>query len=127
MNVSKMNPYNQYRRTSIQTASPEKLLLMLYDGLMVFLKQAKQAIEKKNLEQAHTCLVKSQEIITELMSTLNMDYEISDSLYKLYDYQRQQLIRANLEKDPAVIDEVMGFVTELRQTWAQAVEQTQSS
>jgi flagellar protein FliS len=127
MNMSKMNPYNQYRMTSIQTAGPGKLLIMLYDGLMVFLKQAKQAIEEKNLEQAHTCLVKSQDIITELMSTLNMDYELSDSLYKLYDYQRQQLIRANLEKDSAVIDEVIGFITELRQTWAQAVEQTKGS
>ncbi len=127
MNANRMNPYNQYRMTSVQTANPEKLLLMLYDGLVVCLKQAKQAIEERKMDQAHTSLIKSQDIITELMNTLNMDYDISENLYKLYDYQRQQLIEANNKKDAEIIEQVLNFVSDLRQTWAQAVEQTKGS
>ena len=127
MNANRMNPYNQYRMTSVQTANPEKLLLMLYDGLVVCLKQAKQAIEERKMDQAHTSLIKSQDIITELMNTLNMDYDISENLYKLYDYQRQQLIEANIKKDAEIIEQVLNFVSDLRQTWAQAVEQTKGS
>lgn len=127
MNANRMNPYNQYRMTSLQTANPGKLLLMLYDGLVVCLKQAKQAVEEKKMDQAHTSLIKSQDIITELMNTLNMDYDISESLYKLYDYQRQQLIEANIKKDAEIIGQVLKFVSDLRQTWAQAVEQTKGS
>ena len=127
MNANRMNPYNQYRMTSVQTANPEKLLLMLYDGLVVCLKQTKQAIEERKMDQAHTSLIKSQDIITELMNTLNMDYDISENLYKLYDYQRQQLIEANIKKDAEIIEQVLNFVSDLRQTWAQAVEQTKGS
>ena len=127
MNANRMNPYNQYRMTSVQTANPEKLLLMLYDGLVVCLKQAKQAVEEKKMDQAHTSLIQGQDIITELMNTLNMDYDISEGLYKLYDYQRQQLIEANIKKDAEIIDQVLTFTSDLRQTWAQAVEQTKGS
>jgi flagellar protein FliS len=127
MNANRMNPYNQYRMTSVQTANPGKLLLMLYDGLVVCLKQAKQAVEEKKMDQAHTSLIQSQDIITELMNTLNMEYEVSENLYKLYDYQRQQLIEANIKKDAEIIDQVLNFVSDLRQTWAQAVEQTKGS
>mgnify|MGYP000890506612 FL=1 len=127
MNANRMNPYNQYRMTSVQTANPEKLLLMLYDGLVVCLKQAKQAVEEKKMDQAHTSLIQGQDIITELMNTLNMDYDISENLYKLYDYQRQQLIEANIKKDAEIIDQVLTFTSDLRQTWAQAVDQTKGS
>ncbi|HBG22169.1 MAG: flagellar export chaperone FliS [Syntrophaceticus sp.] len=127
MNANRMNPYNQYRMTSVQTANPEKLLLMLYDGLVVCLKQAKQAVEEKKMDQAHTSLIQGQDIITELMNTLNMDYDISEGLYKLYDYQRQQLIEANIKKDAEIIDQVLTFTSDLRQTWAQAVDQTKGS
>lgn len=127
MNANRMNPYDQYRMTSVQTANPGKLLLMLYDSLVVCLKQAKQAVEEKKMDQAHTSLIKSQDIITELMNTLNMDYEVSENLYKLYDYQRQRLIEANIKKDAEIIDQVLNFTRDLRQTWAQAVDQTKGS
>jgi len=114
--------YNQYRTTAVQTARPGKLLLMLYDGLILSLKQARQCIEQGNHSEAHHCLIKAQDIITELMCTLNMDYEISASLYQLYDYFKARLIQANIRKDAQVIDEVQSFVTELRDTWASVIE-----
>lgn len=120
---STKNAYNQYLRTAVFTATKEKLLLMLYDGLVNALKQAIQAIEGKNIPKAHVNLMKSQEIITELMGTLNMEYEISDNLYQLYDYYKRRLIAANFRKDPAIIEEVLGMVVKLRSAWAAAEKQ----
>ncbi len=118
-----VNAYNQYRTTAVQTARPGKLLLMLYDGLILSLKQARQCIEQGILSEAHHHLIKAQEIITELMCTLNMDYEISANLYQLYDYFKRRLIQANIRKDARVIDEVLSFVTELRDTWESVIRQ----
>jgi len=116
------NPYQQYRTTSIQTASPAKLLLMLYEGLIVFIKRGKQEIQSGNPAQAHIAIVKAQDIITELMSNLKMEYPISQNLFQLYDYMKQRLIAANIKKDPEILDEVLTFAEELRDTWAQAAK-----
>lgn len=116
------NPYQQYRTTSIQTASPAKLLLMLYEGLIVFIKKGKQEIESGNLVQAHNFIVKAQDILTELMSNLKMEYPISQNLFQLYDYMKQRLVAANIKKDTEILDEVLTFAEELRDTWAQAAK-----
>lgn len=118
------NAYNQYHVTAVATANPEKLLLMLYDGLLLDLKQAKRALEDNDLSNAHSFLIKGQNIITELMSTLRMEYEISLNLYRLYDYLRRRLITANVKKDPNIIEEVLGMAGELRAVWAAAAKQT---
>jgi flagellar protein FliS len=120
---SQMNAYNQYRTTAISTASPEKLLLMLYDGLTLSLKQAKLEIDRGDVQAIHNSLIKGQNIISELICTLNSDYEISANLSQLYDYMKWRLIAANLKKDSAIIDEVLGLVSELRSVWAKAMNQ----
>lgn len=114
------NPYQQYRQQQVNTATPDKLLIMLYDGAIRFCSQAKMAIENKQFEQSHVNLTKAQNIIVEFMTTLNMDYEISPNLYSLYDYLYNRLVEANIKKDTAIIDEVVGFLTDLRKTWAEA-------
>ncbi|HHW29992.1 MAG TPA: flagellar export chaperone FliS [Syntrophomonadaceae bacterium] len=116
------NPFQQYRTTSIKTASPAKLLLMLYEGLIVFIKRGKQEIESGNPAQAHISIVKAQDILTELMSNLNMEYPISHNLFQLYDYMKQRLVAANIKKDTDILDEVLTFAEELRDTWAQAAK-----
>lgn len=123
MHADLENAYSQYRTTAATTARPPKLLLMLYDGLVLALKQAQRALEQQDLSNTHGFLMKGQNIITELMSTLKMEYEISLNLYRLYDYLRQRLITANTKKDPAIIEEVLGMVKELRAAWAAAAEQ----
>jgi flagellar protein FliS len=117
------NAYNQYRQIAVTTANSEKLLLMLFDGLVIDLKQAKQAIERHDPATAHTYLMKGQNIITELMATLRMQYEISANLYQLYDYLRRRLIEANIRKDSVIVEEILGIVTGLRATWATAAGQ----
>ncbi len=123
MSGDSANAYDQYRKIAVLTARPEKLLLMLYDGLVIDLIKAKQAIGQHDPATAHTYLIKGQDILTELIRTLNMKYEISTNLYQLYDYLRQRLIRANVKKDAALIEEVLKIVTGLRATWADAAEQ----
>jgi flagellar protein FliS len=120
------NPYQIYQQNAVQTASPERLLLMLYDGAIRFMNQAKAYLEKGELQQVHNNLIKAQDIIRELMVTLNMDYEISHQLLPLYDYYLRRLIEANLKKQAEPIDEVLAFMTDLRQTWEQAIRLVKS-
>jgi flagellar secretion chaperone FliS len=117
-----VNPYEVYQKNQVTTAKPEELTLMLYNGGIKFLQQARMAIENKDLAKANTLIMKTQDIITELMVTLNRDYEISNSLYALYEYMKQKLIEGNMKKDIVLIDEVVGMLQELRTTWQQAMK-----
>jgi len=114
------NPYQNYRQQQVNTASQDKLVLMLFDGAIRFCSQAKLALEEKKYDEVNVNLVKAQNIVQEFMITLNMDYEISHSLYYLYDYFYRRLIEANVKKDAAIVEEVKGFLTELRLTFADA-------
>lgn len=116
--------YDQYRKTTVETLSPAKLLLMLYDGALNSLRTAHKAIEEKDLTLAHNQLIKAQDIVTELMATLNMGIPISQQLYSLYDYIQRRLIEANTNKDSAIIDEAYEFISELRDAFAQAARES---
>jgi len=121
-----MQAYNQYRKSTVEV-SPEKLLIMLYNGALKNISNAKKAIEENNIEQAHRQIMRAEEIIVELMSTLNMDYPISERLFLLYEYLYHELTRANAQKDSTLLDEVEGFLIELRDTWQEAMMQLNSS
>lgn len=115
------NGYQQYKQNSVLTASPEELTLMLYDGCLKFMRQAKVFIEEKNIEGAHVSITKAQAIIEELDVTLNMDIPISESLRPLYQFMTEQLIEANIKKDAQYIDTIYPMVEELRDTWKEAM------
>lgn len=115
------NGYQQYKQNSVLTASPEELTLMLYDGCLKFMRQAKVFIEDKNIEGAHVSITKAQAIIEELDMTLNMDIPISESLRPLYQFMTEQLIEANIKKDAQYIDTIYPMVEELRDTWKEAM------
>lgn len=114
--------YRQYQNDMVNTATPQELTLMLYNGLVKFLKLAYQSIEEKNIEKSSNNILRSQDIITEFISTLDMQYEVSKGLYALYDYMNRRLIDANIHKDKAIVEEVIGYAEELRDTWAQAMK-----
>jgi flagellar protein FliS len=116
------NQYTQYKENSIFTASPEELTLMLYNGLIRFILQAQLAIDEKNIEKANNSIIRAQEIINEFRSTLDMKYELSNSLMQLYDYMLNRLIDANISKDREILEEVLGFARELRDIWTQAMK-----
>lgn len=116
------NPYQQYQQQSVMTATPGELTLMLYNGCIKFIKQAKMAIEKKDIEKAGNAIIRAQDIIQEFMATLNGDYEVSDNLFSLYEYMYQRLIDGNISKDIAPLDEALELITELRDTWTEVIK-----
>lgn len=114
------NPYQKYMQNNIMLSSPEKLLLMLVDGLSRFVKTAKIAIKEKDTVKVNENLIKAQDIVVELASSLNMDYEISENLSRLYDFVYQRLIDANIKKDIKIIEEIEPIIEELKNTWHEA-------
>lgn len=111
-----------YRNNAVLTATPEELTLMLYDGALRFMNQAIVHMVGKRVEPTHASLIRVQEIFAELRDTLNMEYEISQNLYNLYDFMINQLVRANVEKNPEHVRQVIGLTREMRETWAQAIQ-----
>lgn len=125
-----MNPYiKEYKKTQIETATPEKILIMLYDGAIQYLNVAKAAIEgdKKTpgrIQKIHDNIMAAQRIITEFMNTLDMEIggEVAENLYDLYTYLYRRLVKANIQKDSSMVEEVLNHLKGLRETWAQAIE-----
>lgn len=115
--MSMNNPYQKYQNNSVNTASPGELTLMLYNGCIKFIKQAKVAIEEKNIEEKNTNIIKAQNIIREFMVTLDMEYEVSNNLMQLYDYLYRCLVEANVKNDVAILDEVEEYVIKFRDNW----------
>lgn len=111
------NPYNTYKQNSVNMASREQLLLMLVDGAVKYTRMARLAIEKKDIGRAHKELIRVQDIFTELMVTLDTSSEATKNLYNLYDFIKSQLVRANMKKDVAIIDEVLPLIEEIRDMW----------
>ena len=113
---------NQYKQDSIFTATPEELTLMLYNGIIKFIKQAEYYMDQGSLDKSNESSQRAQSIIRELMSTLDMKYPISDNLMNLYNYFLQRLIEANTKKDKEIFLEVKNFVEEIRDTWMEAMK-----
>ena len=113
--------HNAYGTNQISTAPQKKLLIMLYDGAIKFLGDAEEAIGKKDFPLAHKQLTRTQDILTELMATLNFDQggEIATSLWSLYDFLNQHLVEANVDKDAAKVGTVRAMMVELREVWNQ--------
>ena len=119
-----MNPYlKQYQTSQIQTASPEKILIMLYDGAIQFLNKAKKELENKNIQEVHNNIIGAQKIVAEFMNTLDMEIggTTAVNLYNLYEYIHFRLVQANMKKDVAMIDEVLIHLKDLKSTWEEAI------
>lgn len=117
------NAYSAYKNNSVNYASKEQLLLMLLDGAVKFAKMARQAILDKDIKKSHENLVKTQDIFTELMVTIDQNAgEWAVSMYKIYDFIKEKLFEANLKKDVKILDEVMPLIEEVRNTWQEAYE-----
>jgi flagellar secretion chaperone FliS len=120
--MSLRNPYQAYENNQVLFAKGGELTLLLYQGAIKFIEQAKLALGKNDLQRAGDRMIKAQNIISELMVTLNMDIEISKSLLLLYDYVKQRLIDANLNKDVKILNEVQGMLVELLETWTEVIK-----
>ena len=117
-----IDPYQKYKQQSILTSDGGKLIIMLFSGLIKFIKVAKISIEKKNIQDANSSIIKAQDILIELMTSLDDNYEISNNLIKIYDYMYNRLVEANIKKSTDILQEVLGMSCDLRDTWNQAVK-----
>jgi flagellar protein FliS len=110
-----------YKESSVLTAPPERLVLMLYDGITRFLFQAAVAMRDGNVAVTNTKLQRAEAIIDELIATLDHERggEISDKLNAIYLYSRRTLSEARIERKPEKIDHVQTLIKEIREAWAQ--------
>lgn len=120
--MSVSNPYQTYQESAVYTAKPAELTLMLYNGCLKFIALAKNAVEKKNIEEKHINITKAQNIITEFIITLNLDYEIAKEMKRLYEYMNRRLVEGNIKNDVSILSEVEGLVRDFRDTWKEAMQ-----
>ncbi|AOM81934.1 Flagellar biosynthesis protein FliS [Salisediminibacterium beveridgei] len=116
------NPYQQYKQNTVDTKSPGELTLMLYDGCLKFIKRAEVAITDKQIEVKNEHLLKAQNIIRELMLTLNTEITVSQDMMMMYDYILSQLIEANTKNDLDALKEAEKYVSEFRDTWKEVIK-----
>lgn len=116
------NPYAKIKTNSIMTASPQELTLMLYDGAVKFGNQAKTAISNGEVEKSHQLIMRVQAIIEEFQMTLDMSFEVSEGMALMYEYILRRLVEANSTKDIEILNEALGFIRDMRNTWKEAMQ-----
>lgn len=125
-----MNPYlKQYQKTEVETATPEKVLILLYDGAIQFLNKAIFAIDENNIQEIYNNLLGAEHIILEFMNTLDFEQggDFAIRLNALYQYFYNTLVEANMKKDKEKVKEVLDFLIDLRATWKQAINLSSSN
>jgi len=113
------NGIQDYRRTSVVTADPKRLVLMCYEGTIDNLKLVKQKLIEKNYEAKSKALIKAQDIINELLCSLDFEKggSIAKNLDSLYNYMLRRIIHADVNKDLSALNEVVGMLNELKSAW----------
>lgn len=114
--------YAAYANNKIATASPGELTLMLYEGAIKFANLAIVGIEEKDIQKAHTNIMKVEHIIEELQSTLNHKYPVAEEFDAVYYYLMRRLREANMKKDKEIMEEVLGHLRTMRDTWKEVMK-----
>ena len=114
-----MNGIGAYQDTAVTTQGKGRLIVLLYDGAIKFMKLAIKELDAGNYEAKGQYLIKAQDIITELNAVLDMDSggEIAANLRKLYCFMSNRLSEANIKRDPEMIREVITLMEELNRGW----------
>jgi len=121
MNAYAAAPAGAYKESSVLTATPQQLVVMLYDGARRFLHQAAVATRQGDVSTSNDRLQRAESIIDELTATLDLDAgEVAQRLQGIYTFCRRQLGDARIERDAAKIDQVGRMLGELRDAWARA-------
>lgn len=117
-----------YRSSAILTASPGQLVVMLYDGAGRFLHQASVAMTAGDIVTSHNKLVRAEEIVRHLRSTLDMDQgQVAARLQAIYTFSLSHLRQARLDQDPRKLDEVADLLGRLRESWAAIADQAEAA
>lgn len=114
-----MNPLAAYKENAVVTQPRGRIVVLLCDGAIKFIRQAIAAMEAGDIERRHELLLKAQAIIDELDASLNMEVggQLATNLRALYDFMRRHLIAANVHKDPQRAREVAAILEDLNKGW----------
>lgn len=115
------NAATAYQNNKINTATPADLTLMLYEGAIKFCNIAIIGIEEINYNKANNNIIKAEKIITYLRDTLDFKYEVAQDFENMYRYIYDRMIHANIHKDKETIEEVLGHLREIRDTWKNVI------
>ncbi|MCW2926682.1 MAG: hypothetical protein JWM86_650 [Thermoleophilia bacterium] len=114
--------HDAYRTNAIETASPEQLTLMCYDGALRFMRRAARSLDSGDLADASYATGRAQAIVNELNITLDMEAgEIATNLRSLYLFVNRHMSEGLRESQPAKVRESMALIADLRGAWAQAM------
>ncbi len=109
-----------YRQGAVLSATPEQLVVMLYDGARRFLRQATAAMREGEVERTHNALRRAELIIGHLDGTLDHDQgQIAERLHAIYEFCLSHLNSARIDQDARKLEEVGGLLGELREAWAE--------
>ncbi|RMG98233.1 MAG: flagellar export chaperone FliS [Deltaproteobacteria bacterium] len=125
--MSHTSAAQRYRAVQLESATPQEILLALYDGCIRFCKAAKIQIEDGDIAGKGVSISKAVAILGELRSTLDHERapELCERLEQLYVFFQEQLSLANVELDTSRIDPVVRLMGELREAWAEAIRQVE--
>jgi len=115
------NGYNVYKNNSINYASKEQLLLMLTEGAVKYCKIGKQAIIDKDIKKANDALIRTQDIFTELMVSLDTNAgDWAVQMFNVYAFIKERLIQANMKKSIEITEEILPLIEDINETWKEA-------
>ena len=116
--------HQKYKQTSVQSASREKILLMLYEGAIRFIKRALLAIDKKDIAERGMNIGRAFDIINELNNTLNHEAggDIASNLEQLYMFVSEQLTKANATGQKKPLEDGLKVLETLYSGWVEAIE-----
>jgi len=114
-----MDAYSTYKEHRVMTASPGRLVVMLYDGAVRFCKQAVTQLEQGRIAEKGQSIARAIDIIQELDVSLNLEQggQVARDLRRLYEFMLKRLVQANLRQDPEMIREVIRLLEELAEGW----------
>ncbi|AWK50929.1 flagellar export chaperone FliS [Clostridium beijerinckii] len=119
------NGYNVYKNNSVNYASKEQLLLMLVEGAVKFSKIGRQAILDNDVKKAHDSLIRTQDIFSELMVSLDSKQgEWAEQLFRVYAFIKEKLIEANMSKSIEIMDEIIPLIEDINETWKEAYKRS---
>lgn len=111
--------FDQYKSNEVATVSQGKLIVMLYEGAIRFLNVASSNMHPRKYDMVNSNIIRAQDIITELMLSLNLDNggKMANDLLSIYVYLKKRLLEANMKKDASILDEVIRHMSVLKESW----------
>lgn len=114
------NPYEKYKKSSIESISPGEVIVKLFEGCYKFLETAKGEILNGNKLEANKNIVKAEDILAELMDALDFEYDISNQLYIMYNYMYTELVKITINQNVESLEKIIDMVHKYAETWKEA-------